>query len=103
MSAIMREDLYVPKDARTDEVLWRLKSYGVAIIPNYLSAADLDSVRGECLAIDNEQPKGSIERKYHCGRSILVDRREWDAMAYPAIEKAIRHNIMDSVKNCLTR
>ncbi|UCH49817.1 MAG: phytanoyl-CoA dioxygenase family protein [Betaproteobacteria bacterium] len=80
-------DLIVSRDESPDRVLSLLRTYGIAAIPNYLCASDLEAVRGECQTLDHEKSEAIIERDYHCGRSLLIDRRLWNPLEHPAIEK----------------
>jgi hypothetical protein len=97
MNSVSLEDLSVSNGAHPDEVLKKLNSTGVAIVPNYLSAARLEAVQRECELIASEQTRGTTERNYHCGRSILVDRRKWDSLACPAIEETLSASFLEHI------
>lgn len=89
MANVTLADLIAGEPAQPANVLSRLRSFGIAVLPNYLSAQDLELVRQEAAALERDKSAAIIERDYHCGRSLLVDRRRWSALAYPSIEKVV--------------
>lgn len=86
MTNVSLAELTISRDDSPDGVLSLLGSHGIAVIPNYLSNRELDAVRQECVKLERDQSPGITERQYHCGRSLLVDRRKWDPQVYPSIE-----------------
>jgi hypothetical protein len=91
------ESITIAPDSVPERVVDLLTAHGIAVLPGFLSAADLERVRKEADYLLNDEEVGVIERDYACGKSIAVYRDRWRAERYPAVAGLLESPLMRQV------
>ena len=89
--------LLLASDCGTGDVIDRLTSHGIAVLPGYFSHDHVKRIRDECARLERDRSSGIVEREYHCGSSLLVDRRKWNAQAYPVIDNVLDLPLLEAI------
>ncbi len=97
MATVSATDLEVSPHIDPEALASRLDRYGIVAIPGYLAGAKLGAVRDECRRLAADRSPGIIERDYHCGESLLVDRSLWEYYRYPEISAMCDSHFMRDI------
>ena len=90
-------DLTVSIDSSSKNVVASLTSAGVVSIPSYVSADVLENLREDARRLLIEKGVGTVERDYHCGESVLVDRSRWNPTQYRTIASVVDAPYMKAI------
>jgi len=81
--------LTIDPDCTSQKVVARLERDGVVSMPGYFNPELLPDLREDARRLLAKNSLGTVERDYHCGQSVAVDRSLWDPAQYRALASAV--------------
>ncbi len=97
-NSVQLADITIPKTSKVSEIVDFIRSYGVAVIPDYMNPSELKLIQAEFPKILTDEDKNYIHFvNYPVGKAVVVNLKKISNELYPAINRCFGSTFFSNI------